>query len=145
MYAMMIIIRHRQRDSYSSIYYIIIFNAKMWPLISVLLPQVGLPLPPWHCLQHCPPRLSRMHPPHCPPRLPTAYLLMAHLEPNAMVLKLVRVLTHPKLGAVAAMMLMRVHFQSKLIILKFLWERIAVMGLWPAVAIFKECKVETML
>jgi hypothetical protein len=72
---------------------------------------------------------------------------MAHLEPNAMVQMLVLVLTHPKLGVVAAMMFLRVRFQPKIIItiLKFLWERIAVMGLWPAVAIFKVCKVETML
>ena len=62
-----------------------------------------------------------------------------------MVLKLVRVLTRPKLGVVAAMELMRVCFHSQIIILKFLWERIAVMGFLPAVAIFKVCKVETML
>jgi hypothetical protein len=43
MYDIVITIRHRQSDSYSSIFSIII-NAQMWMLISVLLPQVELPL-----------------------------------------------------------------------------------------------------
>ena len=35
---------------------------------------------------------------------------------------------------------------TMVLLIKFLWERIAVMGLWPVLALFKKlCQVETML
>jgi hypothetical protein len=70
---------------------------------------------------------------------------MVNLEPNVMVYMLVLVLTHPKLGVVAAMDKLRVSFPRDILI-KFLWERIAVMDCMPALNILSQlCKVEAML
>jgi hypothetical protein len=59
---------------------------------------------------------------------------MVNLEPNALVQMLVLKLTYPKLGVVVAMEQM--HAYSPLLLIKFPWERIAVMGLRPAIGIF---------
>jgi hypothetical protein len=69
---------------------------------------------------------------------------MVHLEPNAMVLMPVLVLTHPKLGVVAAMAILLValnRVEPQLV----LWVRIAVMGIMPALYIWFRCQVETIL
>jgi hypothetical protein len=62
---------------------------------------------------------------------------MVHLEPNVLVQMLVLILSYPTLGVVAVMEIMRVAYPAwiPLLLILFLWERIAVMDYGPALHI----------
>jgi hypothetical protein len=69
---------------------------------------------------------------------------MAHLKPNAMVMMPVLVFSCPKLGVVAATEILHVSWiLPRILLIKFLWERIAVMGLWPVRAFIIQEYVES--